>query len=110
MLTVFVSDAVVTAVILNTTFIRALTSLARANTAVDLLCFGEWRQWNKIISAFPIFLPIFAPYNPYIPGCVFEFEFIDNAKCMHGNYYGTSAAHGAPMKVAIAAEKDKAQN
>ena len=34
MLTVFVSDAVVTAVILNTTFIRALTSLARANTAV----------------------------------------------------------------------------
>ena len=36
MLTVFVSDAVVTAVILNTTFIRALTSLARANTAVIL--------------------------------------------------------------------------
>ena len=34
MLTVFVSDVVVTAVILNTTFIRALTSLARANTAV----------------------------------------------------------------------------
>ena len=34
MLIVFVSDAVVTAVILNTTFIRALTSLARANTAV----------------------------------------------------------------------------
>ena len=34
MLTVFFSDAVVTAVILNTTFIRALTSLARANTAV----------------------------------------------------------------------------
>ena len=35
MLTVFVSDAVVTAVILNTTFIRALTSFARANTAVS---------------------------------------------------------------------------
>ena len=35
MLTVFVSDVVVTAVILNTTFIRALTSLARANTAVQ---------------------------------------------------------------------------
>ena len=35
MLTVFVSDAVVTAVILNTTFIRALTSFARANTAVQ---------------------------------------------------------------------------
>ena len=35
MLTVFVSDVVVTAVILNTTFIRALTSLARANTAVS---------------------------------------------------------------------------
>ena len=34
MLTVFVSDVVVTAVILNTTFIRALTSLARANNAV----------------------------------------------------------------------------
>ena len=34
MLTVFVLDVVVTAVILNTTFIRALTSLARANTAV----------------------------------------------------------------------------
>ena len=65
---------------------------------------------SEIISVFPIFLPIFAPYNPYIPGCVFEFEFIDNAKCMHGNYYCTSAAHGAPMKVAIAAEKDKAQN
>ena len=43
MLTVFVSDAVVTAVILNTTFIRALTSLARANTAVRessfIICF-----------------------------------------------------------------------
>ena len=37
MLTVFVSDVVVTAVILNTTFIRALTSLARANTAVFTL-------------------------------------------------------------------------
>lgn len=34
MLTVFVSDVVVTAVILNTTFIRALTSLARAHNAV----------------------------------------------------------------------------
>ena len=37
MLTVFVSDAVVTAVILNTTFICALTSLARANNAVKCL-------------------------------------------------------------------------
>ena len=37
MLTLFVSDVVVTAVILNTTFIRALTSLARANNAVDEL-------------------------------------------------------------------------
>ena len=38
MLTVFVSDVVVTAVILNTTFIRALTSLAIANTAVYYYC------------------------------------------------------------------------
>ena len=37
MLTVFVSDAVVTAVILNTTFICALTSLARANVIVHSL-------------------------------------------------------------------------
>ena len=40
MLTAFVSDAVVTAVILNTTFIRALTSLARANTAVVYVVYG----------------------------------------------------------------------
>ena len=30
--------------------------------------------------------------------------------CMATMYYGTSAAPGAPMKVASAAEKDKAQN
>ena len=42
MLTVFVSDAAVTAVILNTTFIRALTSLARANTAVNQSSIGSW--------------------------------------------------------------------
>ena len=39
MLTVFVSDVVVTAVILNATFIRALTSLARANVIVYKIFF-----------------------------------------------------------------------
>ena len=43
MLTVFISDAVVTAVILNTTFIRALTSLARANVIVTMLTSANLR-------------------------------------------------------------------
>ena len=52
MLTVFVSDAVVTAVILNTTFIRALTSLARANTAVrHTQKVGSMKRENQKINA-----------------------------------------------------------
>ena len=35
---------------------------------------------SEIISVFPIFLPTFAPYNPYILGCVFEST--DNPNCM----------------------------
>ena len=55
MLTVFVSDVVVTAVILNTTFIRALTSFARANTAVqygclEKTCFAQTDSANTMIK------------------------------------------------------------
>ena len=61
MLTVFVSDAVVTANILNTTFIRALTSLARANTAV-------YDKIGEISFKFPsIFLVLQSNSKPDFP-------------------------------------------
>ena len=53
MLTVFLSDAVV-AVILNTTFIHALTSLTRANTAV--LCMYSTHGWQDILQGSGVFI------------------------------------------------------